>query len=222
MLRSRKKFKAIDNTLLAKLKQIFFTLNHYQFASSIGSATATYAFITQYLTKNPSQSIETAEHKATKYELRIKVLAIVISMIWLRSLPKQFREMIVLHLFVRAFHDLIKLLKYDNEYKILPNIPNDEAFVCAASLTAVGYGIYHNPWIFDESFYKFILKWGNNTHEQIGNVFRSKQDPLSPVCFPFIQLSNFGIYCKFILAAFRHQNATVKSPTHGHAFCLRY
>jgi len=47
--------------------------------------------------------------------------------------------------------------------------------------TAVGYGIYHNPWIFDEGFYRFILKWGSNTHQQIGDVFRSKKNPLSSV-----------------------------------------
>ena len=91
--------------------------------------------------------------------------------------------MIVLHLFVRAVYDLIKLYKYDEEYAILPKIPHDEMFIGAATLTAVGYGIYHNPWIFDQGFYKFILKWGSNTHEQIGNVFRSKKDPLSPVKF---------------------------------------
>lgn len=125
VLRSKTKSKG----MLSKLKQIFFTLNHYRFASSLGSATATYAFITHYFTKQQPQNSERNDN------VKIKMFAIIVSLIWLRGIPKSFRETIVLHLFVRSVYDLIKLLKYDNEYKMLPNIPNDEMFLGAASLT---------------------------------------------------------------------------------------
>ena len=181
VLKSRNKSKSLTQRYLANLKQIFFTINHYHFASSIASATAAYSLISHFLIPKNDQNQEQDQSKSSKTELRIKLLAIMISMAWFRVLPKQFREMIVLHLFVRAAYDLIKLYKYDDEYKILPSVPYDEAIINATSLTIVGYGIYHNPWIFPSGYYKSILKWGSNTHEQIGNVFRSKKDPLSPV-----------------------------------------
>eukprot|EP01084_Bolivina_argentea_P097918 176009_1 len=187
-LRSKNKSKTMQNTLISKLKQIFLTLNHYQFASTIGLTTVTYTWITNFLhKKQPPPLSDIDEHNPlntfiiNKSETKIKLLAITIAMTWFKALPKEFREMIVLHLFIRAIYDLIKLFKYDNEYKILPQIPHDEMYIGAATLTTVGYGIYHNPWIFDQGFYKFILKWGSNTHTQIGNVFRSKTDPLSSV-----------------------------------------
>eukprot|EP01083_Nonionella_stella_P088557 246884_1 len=193
VLRSKNKSNSFNQSILSKMKQIFFTLEHYQFAGCIASATATYSFITRFLlTKSSVQpSTETNPNKnGKKMELKIKILAITISMIWFKALPKQFREMVVLHLFVRAVYDLIKLYKYDDEYRILPHIPYDEVWIGALPFTVMGYGIYHNPWLFDEGFYKFILKWGSNTHEQIGHVFRSQKDPLSHVRLrgePFVE-----------------------------------
>ena len=190
VLKSRNKSKSLENSYLSNLKQIFFTMNHYRFASSISSATATYSLINHLMLTNKhqpqpqQQQSQPESSNINKTELRIKLLAIITSMTWFKFLPKQFREMIVLHLFVRAVYDLIKLYKYDPEYRILPSIPHDEIYIGAAALTGIGYGIYHNPWIFDEGYYKFILKWGSNTHEQIGNVFRSKKDPKSSVNFP--------------------------------------
>ena len=179
---SKSRNKSISDCI--KLKQIFISINHLKLAASV-ALLPPYSIISNFLT--PNKRICDTNHTQTnlsnidKQQLRTKLIAILIAMTWIKLLPKAIRGTIVLHLFVRAVYDLIKLYKYDTEYKVLPSIPHDEIFIGAASLTTVGYAIYHNPWIFDKEFYQFILKWGSNTHEQIGNVFRSKTDPLSSV-----------------------------------------
>eukprot|EP01083_Nonionella_stella_P299256 1015758_1 len=186
VLRAKKKSNSLNQTLLSKIKQIFFTFEHYQFATVVASATVTYSFITQFLCQQSSSNTDADKKK----EVKMKILAITIAMLWFKQLPKEFREMVVLHLFVRAVYDLIKVYKYDDEYRILPHIPYDEVWIGAVPFTVIGYGIYHNPWLFDEGFYKFILKWGSNTHEQIGNVFRSQKDVMSQVRLagePFVE-----------------------------------
>ena len=105
----------IKTELISKLKQILFTSNHFKFGVTIASASASYALITRFLTsssKEPATSDHDGDgHRAriNKQELFIRTAAVMVSMCWLKALPKEFREMVVLHLFVRAVYDLVKL-----------------------------------------------------------------------------------------------------------------
>ena len=168
------------STLLSALRQIVCSLEHVKLGLTFAASSATHAWLTRNLSVNCKQSETSA---IDKKELCLRSLAVVLSLAWSKALPKQLREMVVLHLFVRAVHALIKLLKYDAHYAILPRVRHDEIFVGAVPFTVLGYGIYHNPRLFDGKFYDFILKWGSNTHQQIGAVFRSQRAPCSTVIF---------------------------------------
>ena len=126
--KSRDKSKSV---IVSKLiKQIFFNINHVKFAGIIAAATATYSILSNFLSPNKkiceTNHILQNQSNIDKHELRTKLIAIIIAMTWIKLLPKAIRNIIVLHLFVRAVYDLIKLYKYDSEYKILPSIPYDE------------------------------------------------------------------------------------------------
>ena len=185
-LKSMKKSQSpLKSSWISAIQQLLITRDHFKFGLTLSAGTATYHLLHRALSSKSSpyctSSTNTKPVRIDKKELSIRLLAVTVSILWFKSFPKEFRDSVVLHLFVRAVYDVIKMWKYDKDYGFLPHIPNDEAYVGAAALTVVGYCIYHNPWLFDESFYRFILKWGSNTHEQIGNVFRSKSDPMSSV-----------------------------------------
>lgn len=183
-LKSRRKSQKKES-MLSVLRYLLISRDHFRFGVCLASATATYHFLHCALSSKHSDdpSGPSKGHRIAsidKRDVSIRMVAVVLSISWFKALPKEFRDSVALHLFVRAVYDVIKMWK-DPQYGYLPQIPHDEVYFGAMTLTVMGIGIYHYPWLFDPSFYRFILKWGSNTHQQIGNVFRSKSDPLSPV-----------------------------------------
>ncbi|ETO02389.1 ATPase family AAA domain-containing protein 2, partial [Reticulomyxa filosa] len=51
--------------------------------------------------------------------------------------------------------------------------PYHEYVISGALFTTIGYALYQEPKLLDDSYYRSMLQWGDNTHEQMETMFRT-------------------------------------------------
>ena len=176
--------------LSSKMKNIFWSMDHYRFSKIFFNVAMSYYILGRLYDRYVIVKERKMDTKISKnYAKRKKKLKIfsnvifsMISCLWFKKLPKKFRHFLVLHLLVRSGYDLIKLLKYDNDYKVIPNIAYDEIWILSIILCIIAVAMCHYPSIIDGGYYKFLLKWGNNTAKQLKIMFQTPNTftPCSP------------------------------------------
>ena len=156
------------STFLSKIKLIFLSMEHYRFALTFFNVATTYNILQRVYDRYITHQERNMDTRITpdyakqkrRNKIRSNVIFSILSCLWFKKLPKSFRQFIVLHLLVRSGYDLIKLLKYDEEYGgKIPLVPYDDIWILSIILSLIAAAMCHYPAIIDRGYYKFLLKW---------------------------------------------------------------
>ena len=210
--KNKNKPQDTGKTLLI-LQSIFLTKNHLKIAGAFGLSSFTYKTLTSLINSFSNNDIENkpnplkfilkrafACYIATfwLYKINSSYRSRISTYLFIRSCYDLFRFFSnEKYIESKSMSNNVKLEKNDSEtkpgitsnrlYYILNRLANSKNityYVWMFEMIFIGYCLYHDPQLFDPSYYRLCLKQGRNTDEQMRMVFRSQIDPESKVRLP--------------------------------------